>query len=723
MYKFDSKPPAKKQNDIISTQNSNKDELNKSLFRAVFHGDINKVKILLIYGADPNVLAGDDFSIKNKHYPIHIAAYKGFEPIVKLLLSSSAKVDIKAQDGSTPFLMACQQKHKAVMHLLLEANPSLVNDSDDAGETALIIAAGTGNRVLIELLLSKGADINKVTTRGASPLFIAVQQGYEDVARLLIDNDAEIYCKRKLDDATALHMAVITNQLDMILLLICKGGDIASKNLEGVSVQELASKQNIQIQSAVKGYKIFLIEEVLRLIQAELAVYHNSSPAYNWLIKLQLAVKLELSSDEFFKKLQSILKDVKDSNYVVAGDQLKKFKSNIIVEMNRYNKFKIIDQQPPNLIKLINEPVITLSIAIQKGFLEKVKTLVNKDNIDVLIDDENNTPLLLALKLGFYVIAKYLIENGANVHKEDKYGLDALDICPESVITHIVIGGFNASRGKAQISQQVESIKRYKLITNSLWNPSFHGLKAGESLKYVLSTNCNLEEKNNQGMTPLLQAAMKKGTYKTLMVLIKAGANLDAKNKNGKGLKDIIENCLRGKLPIHKINKLYKKISEINKEQQKNILVQAVSSSYYNLAQRAIWNGENVNQLAGKDEETPLFIAIKQENWVIAKLLIDNGANLNVTTKSGLTIKTLLAKMAISQDIISVLFDNITNTRISLPHGNYSPILFSNQNEILQQNKINSDDKTENDTDTDPINYAKDSNNTDKRSKTMESSL
>jgi ankyrin repeat protein len=140
-----------------------------------------------------------------------------------------------------------------------------------------------------------------------------------------------------------------------------------------------------------------------------------------------------------------------------------------------------------------------------------------------------------------------------------------------------------------------------------------------------------------------------------------------------------------------KIDKLYKAINKIKKAQrEKATLVQAVLSGYYNLAHCAIKNGENVNQLVGKDDETPLLIAIRQENWVIAKLLIDNGAKRDVTTKSGLTISLLLTKMSVPQDIISALFDNIEAKNI-LQHGNYSPTLFSRQNVSGQPNKIASD--------------------------------
>ena len=149
---------------------------------------------------------------------------------------------------------------------------------------------------------------------------------------------------------------------------------------------------------------------------------------------------------------------------------------------------------------------------------------------------------------------------------------------------------------------------------------------------------------------------------------------------------------------------MYKAINKIKDAQRKkNTLAQAVLSGYYNLVYDSIKNGENINQLIGNDGETPLFIAIRQQHWVIVKLLIDNGANLNVTTKSGLTIKLLLIKMSTPHDIISVLFDNIDDKKMSLPHGNYSPTLFSNQNVVSQLNNLGLDEISKNNTTADNL--------------------
>lgn len=54
MHMFGEKPSTKNQNEVLRHLNIDKDELNKSLFWAVFHGEISKVKTLLIFGADPN---------------------------------------------------------------------------------------------------------------------------------------------------------------------------------------------------------------------------------------------------------------------------------------------------------------------------------------------------------------------------------------------------------------------------------------------------------------------------------------------------------------------------------------------------------------------------------------------------------------------------------------------------------------------------------------------
>jgi len=55
-------------------------------------------------------------------------------------------------------------------------------------QTALHIASRVGDVSTVELLISRGASMNIVTSDGYTPLHIAAKEGHEDVASLLLEH-------------------------------------------------------------------------------------------------------------------------------------------------------------------------------------------------------------------------------------------------------------------------------------------------------------------------------------------------------------------------------------------------------------------------------------------------------------------------------------------------------------------------------------------------------
>jgi len=54
-------------------------------------------------------------------------------------------------------------------------------------QTALHVASRVGDVDAVELLISRGASMNAVTSDGYTPLHIAAKEGHDDVAQLLLD--------------------------------------------------------------------------------------------------------------------------------------------------------------------------------------------------------------------------------------------------------------------------------------------------------------------------------------------------------------------------------------------------------------------------------------------------------------------------------------------------------------------------------------------------------
>lgn len=115
-----------------------------ALHSAIKRNDIDSLKLLLEYGADPNVLDLGHCS------PLHWAATKNNLVAVKLLLE--AKIDPNLQDlaKSTALHEAVRKKNITIIELLIKngANPNL---ADIGGETAFDLLGD--NQQLLDVIL------------------------------------------------------------------------------------------------------------------------------------------------------------------------------------------------------------------------------------------------------------------------------------------------------------------------------------------------------------------------------------------------------------------------------------------------------------------------------------------------------------------------------------------------------------------------------------------
>ena len=75
---------------------------------------------------------------------------------------------------------------------------------DEAGWTPLIIASSAGHQDIVEMLVTKGANINAVTSEGRSALLYAASKGREKIVEYLLSKGADPNKADKLG-ATPLH--------------------------------------------------------------------------------------------------------------------------------------------------------------------------------------------------------------------------------------------------------------------------------------------------------------------------------------------------------------------------------------------------------------------------------------------------------------------------------------------------------------------------------------
>lgn len=123
--------------------------------------------------------------------PLHIAAYKGHLPIVRMLLAYGAFVDCEDTNLATPLHYALYNSQCSMVQSLLDAgaNP---NAMDLYLNSPCIVAAGHDDADALRILLEGGADIQIRNRYGETILHVAAISGTKNVFVFLC-NDASVH--------------------------------------------------------------------------------------------------------------------------------------------------------------------------------------------------------------------------------------------------------------------------------------------------------------------------------------------------------------------------------------------------------------------------------------------------------------------------------------------------------------------------------------------------
>jgi cytohesin len=155
--------------------------------------------------------------------PLHIAARRGYDEMVRLLLESGADPNVTDERDKTPLHFAAQEGNIGALQVLL-AGGARLNARDRAGNTPLHDASVTGHLDVVKELMSAGADVNVQDDRGRTALHEAARTGRIELADYLVHAGARADIQDRLGQ-TPLGTAQASNQWGVAKLLMSYCGE------------------------------------------------------------------------------------------------------------------------------------------------------------------------------------------------------------------------------------------------------------------------------------------------------------------------------------------------------------------------------------------------------------------------------------------------------------------------------------------------------------------
>ncbi|UCM86224.1 MAG: ankyrin repeat domain-containing protein [Rickettsia endosymbiont of Culicoides impunctatus] len=230
-----------------------------SLFCDVSNGNKLITELLINQQADTNIASNEGV------LPWHIASFKGFIEIMKILAPTILDIDYKTTNTEqyTALWLASQQGHVDIVKWLIDkgADINAIRQSD--GCTALQTAICKEQLQVIEWLVAKGANVNKADKEEASPLYYSLgyagQPIQPNIVKFLVSKGADVK-QSMYDGDTPLHMACYRANTGAIKLLLDHGASINEVNNDGYTpLHFLVSAENtIEVDKKLTAIKYLL---------------------------------------------------------------------------------------------------------------------------------------------------------------------------------------------------------------------------------------------------------------------------------------------------------------------------------------------------------------------------------------------------------------------------------------------------------------------------------
>ncbi|KAG4164742.1 hypothetical protein ERO13_A13G035500v2 [Gossypium hirsutum] len=130
-----------------------------------------------------------DIGDSNGRTPLHIAASKGHEDCVLVLLKHACNVHLRDTNGNTALWDAISSKHHSIFRILYHF--ASISDPFTAGDL-LCTAAKRNDLTVMQELLKQGLNVDAKDRHGSTALQVAMKEKHQEMVNLLVMNGADV---------------------------------------------------------------------------------------------------------------------------------------------------------------------------------------------------------------------------------------------------------------------------------------------------------------------------------------------------------------------------------------------------------------------------------------------------------------------------------------------------------------------------------------------------
>ena len=184
--------------------------------------------VLIENGADIQTESPGEFP-----FPLMYFAARGDTQVIEALLKKGVDVNAAPATGITALMCAAQRGKKEAAEMLIAAKAD-VNLEDKRKRTAITHAASNGHGEIVEILEKAGGDPASKYLGGYNDLMLAAIRGDIGAAEKALADGTDLNGTTTDPPGwTALHLAVMKNQSDMLAWLLAKKPELEGKSFQG----------------------------------------------------------------------------------------------------------------------------------------------------------------------------------------------------------------------------------------------------------------------------------------------------------------------------------------------------------------------------------------------------------------------------------------------------------------------------------------------------------